>query len=217
MVTAPILVHQHGNKNGLVIYGIFLSFIQEADGFALRIFPFNMRFELCSAFAFCHGPCCRRVLSPKTSLIRTSNAGRLFGAHRPMTRYRAVSPSFCRQEEYQSLNLQALNNPFMSGVAVQINWRDIEPVQGKPDWSKLDELFAAAESSKKWVQLAHLSRLLFSCMGAGRRKDRPVRDSIWARPWHRREPSNAMGSRVPRPLVRIRETTERKVRKVARV
>ena len=55
---------------------------------------------------------------------------------------------------YQSLNLQALNNAFMSGVAVQINWRDIEPVQGKPDWSKLDELFAAAESSKKWVQLA---------------------------------------------------------------
>ena len=41
----------------------------------------------------------------------------------------------------------------MSGVAVQINWRDIEPVQGKPDWSKLDALFAAAISSKKWVQL----------------------------------------------------------------
>ena len=46
-----------------------------------------------------------------------------------------------------------MKNPFISGVAVQINWRDIEPVQGKPDWSKLDELFAAAESSKKWVQL----------------------------------------------------------------
>jgi len=54
---------------------------------------------------------------------------------------------------YQSLNLQALNNVFMSGVAAQINWRDIEPVQGKPDWSKLDGLFAAAASSKKWVQL----------------------------------------------------------------
>jgi hypothetical protein len=52
------------------------------------------------------------------------------------------------------MNLQLLNNPFMSGVSVQINWRDIEPVQGKPDWSKLDELFAAAESSKKWVQVA---------------------------------------------------------------
>ena len=55
-----------------------------------------------------------------------------------------------RRDQY----LQALNNPFMSGVAVQINWRDIEPVQGKPEWSKLDELFAAAESSKKWVHVA---------------------------------------------------------------
>jgi hypothetical protein len=51
------------------------------------------------------------------------------------------------------LNLQALNNPLISGVALQIRWRDIEAVQGKPDWSKLDQLFAAAESSHKWVQL----------------------------------------------------------------
>jgi hypothetical protein len=48
---------------------------------------------------------------------------------------------------------QALNNSNVSGVALQIHWSDIEPVEGKPDWSKLDELFAAAESSKKWVQL----------------------------------------------------------------
>jgi hypothetical protein len=51
------------------------------------------------------------------------------------------------------LDLRALDNPFISGIALQIHWRDIEPVQGQPDWSKLDELFAAAESSKKWVQL----------------------------------------------------------------
>src|SRR5271165_4826286 len=51
------------------------------------------------------------------------------------------------------LNLQALNNPLISGVALQIRWRDLEPVQGHPDWSKLDQLFAAAESSHKWVQL----------------------------------------------------------------
>jgi len=57
------------------------------------------------------------------------------------------------EKNYRSLNLQVLNNPFMSGVAVQINWRDIEPVRGKPDWSQLDALFAAAESSKKWVHL----------------------------------------------------------------
>jgi hypothetical protein len=54
----------------------------------------------------------------------------------------------------QERNLQTLKNPYISGVAVQINWRDIEPVQGKPDWSKLDELFAAAESSKRWIHLA---------------------------------------------------------------
>jgi len=51
------------------------------------------------------------------------------------------------------LNVDALNNPFIGGVALQIRWRDIEPTQGNPDWSKLDQLFAAAESSKKWVQL----------------------------------------------------------------
>ncbi len=52
-----------------------------------------------------------------------------------------------------SLDSQALNNPYISGVALQIHWSDIEPVEGNPDWSKLDALFAAAESSKKWVQL----------------------------------------------------------------
>jgi hypothetical protein len=57
------------------------------------------------------------------------------------------------QKNYQSMNLQVLQNPLMSGVAVQINWRDIEPDQGKPDWTQLDALFAAAESSKKWVHL----------------------------------------------------------------
>ena len=51
------------------------------------------------------------------------------------------------------LDLRALKNPYIRGVAFQIHWADIEPVQGKPDWSKLDQLFAAAESSKKWVHL----------------------------------------------------------------
>lgn len=51
------------------------------------------------------------------------------------------------------LDLRALSNPFISGAALQIRWRDIEPVRGKPDWSRLDQLFAAAESSRKWVQL----------------------------------------------------------------
>jgi hypothetical protein len=47
----------------------------------------------------------------------------------------------------------AINNPYISGVAVQINWRDIEPTEGQPDWSRLDEIFSAAESTNKWVQL----------------------------------------------------------------
>ena len=51
------------------------------------------------------------------------------------------------------LNLRALDNPFISGVALQIHWADIEPTEGNPDWTKLDRLFAAAESSKKWVHL----------------------------------------------------------------
>ena len=53
----------------------------------------------------------------------------------------------------QPLNLKGLENPYISGAAFQIRWADIEPVEGKPDWSRLDELFTAAESSKKWVQL----------------------------------------------------------------
>ncbi len=52
-----------------------------------------------------------------------------------------------------SLDVRALGNPYISGVALQIHWSDIEPVEGKPDWSKLDALFAAAVSSNKWVQL----------------------------------------------------------------
>ncbi len=63
-----------------------------------------------------------------------------------------VLPTGVRRDP--SLDLQALNNAYMSGVAVQINWRDIEPVQGRPDWSRLDGLLDAAQSSRKWVQLA---------------------------------------------------------------
>jgi hypothetical protein len=51
------------------------------------------------------------------------------------------------------LNLRALNNASISGVALQIHWADIEPTEGNPDWTKLDSLFAAAESSRKWVHL----------------------------------------------------------------
>lgn len=56
------------------------------------------------------------------------------------------------QEDYASV-VHALNNPLISGAALQIRWRDLEPSAGKPDWSRLDRLFAAAQSSGKWVQL----------------------------------------------------------------
>jgi len=42
-----------------------------------------------------------------------------------------------------SLDLRALDNPYISGVALQIHWNEIEAVEGKPDWSKLDALFDA--------------------------------------------------------------------------
>jgi hypothetical protein len=57
------------------------------------------------------------------------------------------------EKNYRAMNLEVVKNSRMSGVAVQVDWRDIEPVEGKPDWSKLDALFAAAEASKKWVHL----------------------------------------------------------------
>jgi hypothetical protein len=53
----------------------------------------------------------------------------------------------------QPLDLEPFFNPNISGIAMQIHWSDIEPVEGKPDWTRLDELFIAAELSGKWVQL----------------------------------------------------------------
>ena len=36
---------------------------------------------------------------------------------------------------------------------MQIHWSDIEPAAGKPNWARLDQLFAAAQVSHKWVHL----------------------------------------------------------------
>jgi hypothetical protein len=52
-----------------------------------------------------------------------------------------------------SLDVSPLSNPSISGTALQIHWSDLEPAEGKPDWTRLDALFSAAERSKKWVQL----------------------------------------------------------------
>lgn len=64
-----------------------------------------------------------------------------------------VRPVSNTPPEDRALEQRAVSNAFINGVAFQINWRDIEPVEGQQDWSKLDDLFAAAESSKKWVHL----------------------------------------------------------------
>lgn len=53
----------------------------------------------------------------------------------------------------EPLKLEAVKNPCISGAALQIRWAEVEPTEGKPDWSKLDQLFAEAKSSHKWVQL----------------------------------------------------------------
>ena len=58
-----------------------------------------------------------------------------------------------KAKQNRGLDLRTVSNPYVSGVALQIHWSDIEPLEGKPDWTKVDALFAAAESSKKWVQL----------------------------------------------------------------
>ncbi|HXZ29212.1 MAG TPA: hypothetical protein VEG08_14555 [Terriglobales bacterium] len=53
----------------------------------------------------------------------------------------------------EPLKLEAVENPCISGAALQIRWSEVEPAEGKPDWSKLDQLFAKADAQHKWVQL----------------------------------------------------------------
>ena len=53
----------------------------------------------------------------------------------------------------QPLDLRPFRNPYISGIGLQIHWSDIEPAPGRPNWARLDELFAAARSSHKWVHL----------------------------------------------------------------
>ena len=113
------------------------------------------------------------------------------------------------------MNLDAVKNPSMDGVAAQINWRDIEPVEGKPDWSQLDALFAAATAAKKWVHLDNVSRFLLSGMGARGRPDRRVPDPLRARRRHARAAADAVGSRLSRALVRVHEAAERALRRFA--
>ena len=49
--------------------------------------------------------------------------------------------------------LNAYTNPNTSGVTFGISWADVEPEDGKFDFSKLDTVFANAEKNGKWVDL----------------------------------------------------------------
>ena len=58
-----------------------------------------------------------------------------------------------KNDPTQPLDPKPFRNPYISGVAFQIHWSDIEPAAGQPNWARLDELFAAARLSHKWVHL----------------------------------------------------------------
>jgi hypothetical protein len=53
----------------------------------------------------------------------------------------------------EMLDMKVVRNPYIRGVGLQIHWSDIEPARGEPNWAPLDELFAAAQVSHKWVHL----------------------------------------------------------------
>jgi hypothetical protein len=53
----------------------------------------------------------------------------------------------------EMLDMKVFRNPYIRGVGLQIHWSDIEPAKGEPIWAPLDELFAAAQVSHKWVHL----------------------------------------------------------------
>ena len=71
------------------------------------------------------------------------------------------SPSGEAKDNYVFV-LQGLNSNFDSselernyidGIALQIGWRDVEPVQGKYDWQRVDKIVDAASSKNKRVTL----------------------------------------------------------------
>jgi hypothetical protein len=49
--------------------------------------------------------------------------------------------------------LNAYANPSTSGVTFRTSWADVEPEEGRFDFSKIDTVFANAEKHGKWVEL----------------------------------------------------------------
>lgn len=52
--------------------------------------------------------------------------------------------------------LNAYTNPNTSGVTFRTSWADVEPEDGKFDFSKIETVFANAEKNGKWVELVLL-------------------------------------------------------------
>jgi Beta-galactosidase len=52
----------------------------------------------------------------------------------------------------QTLDAPTFSNPYISGIAIQIHWSDIEPTEGTYNWSTLDAVVADAAANNKWVQ-----------------------------------------------------------------
>ena len=85
--------------------------------------------------------------------------------------------------EFQQ-DLQTIANPYISGVALQIDWKDIEPdpptytnpgdlVPNNLRLDRLNQLFkAAADAGHKWVQLDIFAGLLVSGLGAEQHRPR---------------------------------------------
>jgi hypothetical protein len=65
--------------------------------------------------------------------VDTQRAGKLFDTSNP--------------------TLNAYANPNTSGVTFRTSWADVEPEDGKFDFSKIDVVFANAEKNGKWVEL----------------------------------------------------------------
>jgi hypothetical protein len=67
------------------------------------------------------------------NLIDASRVGKLFDTSNP--------------------TLNAFTNPNTSGVTFRTSWADVEPEEGKFDFSKVDTVLANAEKNGKWVRL----------------------------------------------------------------
>lgn len=48
---------------------------------------------------------------------------------------------------------QVFTNPYVSGVALRIEWKDIEPQEDNFHWDLVDQVFAQAKTHDKWVKL----------------------------------------------------------------